>query len=82
MGIYWKPLGGLAGLMGYPLQGIYKSVYSAIHTRTRKRIAEARRAEGVWALQNAKITGGVDVQGVLRLFDALCKTKVSKEERE
>ena len=35
-GIYWKPNAGLAGLLGYTVQGIYKSVYSAIHTGTER----------------------------------------------
>lgn len=72
-GLYFKPLGGLASLMGSPLQGVYKSVFSAIHSTTRKIMAEARRVEGDWLLKRAKEEGRLDVNAVLRQWDTLCQ---------
>jgi hypothetical protein len=36
----------LAGVMAYPLQGLYKTCYTAIHSQTRKEIAVQRLREG------------------------------------
>lgn len=73
-GIYWKPNAGLAGLLGYTVQGIYKSVYSAIHTGTRKSIAAARREEGAWLLAKAREEKQLDLRDIVTLFEELKKT--------
>lgn len=65
-GVYWKTTGALAGLLGYPLQGVYKSVYSAVHGGTSKRIAASRRSEGEWASMHIDI----HVQKLLAAFEA------------
>ena len=65
MGVYWKTTAALAGLLGYPLQGVYKSVHGAIYSSNRRLVAKARREEGVWMLATAKRKGSVDVQAVL-----------------
>jgi hypothetical protein len=72
-GMYWKPNAGLAGLLGYTMQGIYKSVYSAIHTRTRKNIAAARRQEGAWLLTRAREDQHTDLQDIVTAFEELRK---------
>ncbi|KAG2168847.1 hypothetical protein JADG_008586 [Aureobasidium aubasidani] len=74
-GIYWKPNAGLAGLLGYTVQGIYKSVYSAIHTGTRKAIAKARREEGLWLLVRARENKEFDLRGIVAAFELLKKDK-------
>ncbi|KAH0366129.1 UDP-Glycosyltransferase/glycogen phosphorylase, partial [Aureobasidium melanogenum] len=73
-GIYWKPNAGVAGLLGYTMQGIYKSVYSAIHTRTRKGIAAARREEGVWLLSRSREDKVLDLRDIVTTFEELKKT--------
>ncbi|KEQ95936.1 glycosyltransferase family 1 protein [Aureobasidium subglaciale EXF-2481] len=72
-GIYWKPNAGLAGLLGYTVQGVYKSVYGALHTATRKRIAKARREEGVWLLKKAREENSVDLREIIVAFEELRK---------
>lgn len=73
-GIYWKPLAGVAGLLGCTVQGIYKSVYSAIHTRTRKSIAAARREEGAWLLAKVRDQREVDLRDIVKSFEELKKS--------
>lgn len=72
-GMYWKPNAGLAGLLGYTIQGIYKSVYSAIHTGTRKNIAAARRQEGAWLLTKAREDQNIDLKHIVMAFEELKK---------
>jgi hypothetical protein len=72
-GMYWKPNAGLAGLLGYTMQGIYKSVYSALHTRTRKTIAVARRQEGAWLLTRAREHQDADLREIVIAFVELKK---------
>ena len=72
-GMYWKPNAGLAGLLGYTMQGIYKSVYSAIHTGTRKTIAAARREEGIWLLMRARADQSFDLRQIVTAFEEIKK---------
>jgi len=72
-GMYWKPNAGLAGLLGYTMQGIYKSVYSAIHTGTRKTIAAARREEGAWLLTKARADQSYDLRQIVTAFEEIKK---------
>lgn len=44
---------GMFGLMGYTGAGIAKSLRNATHAGTRRRIAEARHAEGQWLLKQS-----------------------------
>lgn len=74
-GMYWKPNAGLAGLLGYTMQGIYKSVYSTIHTGTRKTIAAARREEGAWLLTRAREEHTIDLRQVVTTFEELKKDR-------
>ncbi|KEQ75718.1 sterol glucosyltransferase [Aureobasidium namibiae CBS 147.97] len=72
-GMYWKPNAGLAGLLGYTMQGIYKSVYSAIHTGTRKTIAAARREEGILLLAKARGDQSFDLGQIVTAFEEIKK---------
>lgn len=54
------------GLMVYPSAGIAKSLRSAIHTKTRKTIVEARYREGQWLIES----GEAEING----FDAIVET--------
>ncbi|KAI4738779.1 UDP-Glycosyltransferase/glycogen phosphorylase [Aureobasidium sp. EXF-12298] len=76
-GMYWKPNAGLAGLLGYTMQGIYKSVYSAIHTGTRKSIAVARRKEGAWLLARSRDDEALDLRDIVTAFEELKKKTAS-----
>lgn len=40
------------GLVAYPCQGIYKSVYAAMHTKAREKVDQAKQEEGQWLLEN------------------------------
>ncbi|KAH7349176.1 hypothetical protein BKA66DRAFT_447158 [Pyrenochaeta sp. MPI-SDFR-AT-0127] len=45
---------GMFGLFGYTGTGIAKSLRAAVYTKTRRSIAEARRAEGKWLAEKKK----------------------------
>ncbi|KAH0429103.1 hypothetical protein CcaCcLH18_08600 [Colletotrichum camelliae] len=45
---------GMFGLFAYPSAGIVKSLRSAVHTGTRKEIAQERHAEGQWLVNGNK----------------------------
>ncbi|KAI5205756.1 UDP-Glycosyltransferase/glycogen phosphorylase [Aureobasidium subglaciale] len=79
-GVYWKPSAGLAGLLGYTVQGVYKSVYGALHTRTRKAIAKARREEGAWSLKKAREDKTFDLGKIMVAFEELRKHGTSSVE--
>ncbi|KAI4728751.1 UDP-Glycosyltransferase/glycogen phosphorylase [Aureobasidium sp. EXF-10728] len=72
-GLYWKPNAGLAGLLGYTVQGIYKSVYTAIHTGTRKKMAASRKEEGVWLLARAREDEEFVARDIVTAFDEFKK---------
>jgi len=56
------------GLVAYPAHGMMKSLYTATHSKTRKRIVEARRREGKYLEQHSD-KGRVGRQVVLRKFE-------------
>ncbi|TDZ75092.1 Sterol 3-beta-glucosyltransferase UGT80B1 [Colletotrichum trifolii] len=64
VGLTVKSGAGMFGLFAYPSAGIAKSIRSALHQGTRKKIMEERRAEGEWMLESDR-AAGVDVQGVI-----------------
>lgn len=78
-------LSALAGVMSYPLQGLYKTCYSAIFTRTRKDIATARLEEGHYLSFTALGDDNLDVEAVLEAFERLSAApdlEVKKLEKE
>ena len=64
--------------MAYPGQGIYKSIRTAVHSKTRRNIAAARQAEGEYLASNSNF----EVQAVLHRFDTLCRISEEKKEKK
>ncbi|KAL7757034.1 hypothetical protein ACKLNR_014027 [Fusarium oxysporum f. sp. zingiberi] len=52
MNLVTKSGAGMFGLFAYPSAGISKSLRTATHSSTRRKIAEERHAEGVWMVKN------------------------------
>ncbi|SCV51610.1 probable sterol glucosyltransferase [Fusarium fujikuroi] len=70
MSLVTKSGAGMFGLFAYPSAGISKSLRTATHGSTRKKIAEKRRAEGIWMAKSG--TGAqVDCSKVLEDFERL-----------
>jgi len=57
--------------MAYPLQGLYKTCYTAIHSRTRKEIAAQRLAEGRYLYQNRGESQISSLEDVVKAFELL-----------
>jgi len=57
--------------MAYPLQGLYKTCYTAIHSRTRKEIAAQRLAEGRYLYQSEADSHGRRSEDVVKAFNLL-----------
>jgi hypothetical protein len=57
--------------MAYPLQGLYKTCYTAIHSQTRKKIAAQRRAEGRYLYQNMEEARGPGLDDITQAFELL-----------
>jgi hypothetical protein len=65
---------GMFGLMGYTSAGIAMSLRTAVYTKTKKRIAEARHAEGMWLVEKSNY--GVDeTEKIAARFEALKNKK-------
>ncbi|KAL1628580.1 hypothetical protein SLS56_005812 [Neofusicoccum ribis] len=58
------------GLMAYPSAGVAKSLSSMTRTRTRKKIAEARHAEGRWLIEQGELQSVSDA-AVMGAFEVL-----------
>ncbi|RKL23387.1 Sterol 3-beta-glucosyltransferase UGT80B1 [Fusarium oxysporum] len=70
MNLVTKSGAGMFGLFAYPSAGISKSLRTATHSSTRRKIAEERRAEGIWMVKSG--TGvQVDCSKVLEDFERL-----------
>jgi hypothetical protein len=70
MNLVTKSGAGMFGLFAYPTAGISKSLRTATHSSTRRKIAEERRAEGIWMVKSG--TGvQVDCSKVLEDFERL-----------
>lgn len=57
VGLTTKSGAGMFGLFAYPSAGVAKSLRSATHGGTRKKIAKARHAEGEWLLGTERASG-------------------------
>jgi hypothetical protein len=57
--------------MAYPLQGLYKTCYTAIHSQTRKEIATQRRTEGRYLYQNTEEARRPHLDDVGKAFELL-----------
>jgi len=47
-----KTTAGVIGLVAYPAQAIYKSIYTAIKGTTRRKIEDAKYIEGEWLVKS------------------------------
>jgi hypothetical protein len=65
---------GMFGLFGYTSAGIAKSLRTAVYTKTRKSIAEARHAEGKWLIAHCGY-GEYDAASIISKFESLKKKK-------
>ncbi|KAF6836366.1 sterol glucosyltransferase [Colletotrichum musicola] len=77
MNMATKTASATLGIVAYPGQGIYKSIRTAVKSKTRHSIAAARLREGEYLTRNSQ----VDVQAVLVRFDELCRIQESKKGR-
>lgn len=70
-GLYWKPNAGLAGCLGYPIMGVYKSVVGVLRDKIRVLVAQRRREEGTWRVERLRMEGelGDLIVRVLRAWD-------------
>ncbi|KAJ4989966.1 UDP-glucose,sterol transferase [Stagonosporopsis vannaccii] len=66
---------GMFGLMSYTSAGIAKSLRTAVYSGTRKRILEARNAEGEW-LVNQGNYGDEEAASIMSRFEALKNKKL------
>lgn len=57
------------GLVAYPADGIMKSLYTATHGSTRKRIVQARLKEGQYLVEHSS-QARANCQTALRAFEA------------
>ncbi|KAF5518137.1 Sterol 3-beta-glucosyltransferase UGT80B1 [Colletotrichum aenigma] len=73
-----KTASATLGIVAYPGQGIYKSIRTAVHSKTRRNIAAARQAEGEYLASNSNF----EVQAVLHRFDTLCRISEEKKEKK
>ncbi|KAF2179556.1 glycosyltransferase family 1 protein [Zopfia rhizophila CBS 207.26] len=76
IGFATKTTSGLMGLVTYPGQGIYRSIYTATHSATQKRIVIALIEEGEYLERNWK-TECIKDREVLDRFDVI-RHQISK----
>ena len=74
MSMATKSGAGMFGLLGYTSDGIAKSLRTAVYTKTRKRIAEARHAEARWLIEKCGY-GADETKKISARFEALNKKK-------
>ncbi|KIY00069.1 uncharacterized protein Z520_03754 [Fonsecaea multimorphosa CBS 102226] len=72
-----KPTAACMGLIGYTGQGIYKSIYSAVHSKTKKSVASAQRVQDKYFIRAI----GTDISKgqVVDEFDRLCRRRLKPE---
>jgi hypothetical protein len=66
-----KTSAGAIGLIAYPCQGIYRSLYTATHRATRDLVKEAKQDEASWIHTQAGDGSSDIVQAFLRFRSAL-----------
>jgi hypothetical protein len=72
----------LAGVMAYPLQGLYKTCYTAIHSQTRKEIAAQRLNEGRYLCLNMEETRRPRPEEISKAFELLFAKDNPKAEKK
>lgn len=70
MNLVTKSGAGMFGVLAYPSAGITKSLRTAVHSSTRKAIAQALHEEGKWMANNTR-RDGVDVSVVVNKFKSI-----------
>jgi hypothetical protein len=68
--------------MAYPLQGLYKTYYTAIHSQTRKEIAAQRLKEGRYLYQNKEGLQKSRSEKILEAFELLLAEDNPKASRK
>ncbi|RSL67384.1 hypothetical protein CEP51_012667 [Fusarium floridanum] len=69
MSLMTKSGAGMFGVLAYPSAGISKSLRTAVHSSTRKAIAQALREEGKWMVKNNG--DGVDTSALVNKFKSI-----------
>ncbi|RSL41506.1 hypothetical protein CEP53_012720 [Fusarium sp. AF-6] len=69
MSLVTKSGAGMFGVLAYPSAGISKSLRTAVHSSTRKAIAQALREEGKWMAKNNG--DGVDTSALVNKFKSI-----------
>ncbi|KAI5236721.1 UDP-Glycosyltransferase/glycogen phosphorylase [Aureobasidium subglaciale] len=67
MNLTMKTVAGTLGLIAYPCQGVYKSIHTALHTKAKKVIEQAKLEEGEWLVEN-RPDASVGLDEVIRRF--------------
>ncbi|KAK1147607.1 hypothetical protein N8T08_000949 [Aspergillus melleus] len=75
LGVTTKVSSAALGLVAYPAHGMMKSLYTATHSKTRKRIVQARIEEGKYLSENSP-KSQLSRQAILRNFEAACRKPV------
>jgi hypothetical protein len=70
------PIAAALGLVAYPAHGMMKSLYTATHSQTKKRILQARIQEGKYLSEHSPKARS-DRQSILRNFEAAHRKLVS-----
>ncbi|KAM6507175.1 hypothetical protein FALCPG4_018557 [Fusarium falciforme] len=70
MSLATKSGAGMFGVFAYPSAGISKSLRTAVHSSTRKVIAQERHEEGVWMVKNGR-GAQVDSSELISSFERL-----------
>lgn len=68
-GMTTKTGAGMFGLFGYTASGIAKSLRTAVYTKTRERISNARHAEGRWLTEKCNY-GPIEFEKLRASFEA------------
>ncbi|EXJ73173.1 uncharacterized protein A1O5_04323 [Cladophialophora psammophila CBS 110553] len=68
-----KPTAACMGLIGYTGQGIYKSIYAAVHSKTKKSVASAQRVQDKYFIR--AIGMDISTDEVVEEFDRLCRRR-------
>ncbi|KAH8893855.1 UDP-Glycosyltransferase/glycogen phosphorylase [Thozetella sp. PMI_491] len=74
VGLTTKTGAGMFGLLAYTSAGISKSVRSALHSRIKKQITDARFQEGRYMVESGQATG-LDINGLWTNLEALAAGK-------
>jgi hypothetical protein len=70
-----QPIAAALGLVAYPAHGIMKSLYTATHSKTRKRILQARIQEGKHLAEHSN-KGRKDYQKIIQNFEVVYRNNV------